>query len=155
MVNRRIGAWGFVLVNLLAGGGLLHAQPTCNPATPCITSLQSGLAGYSGPTAPTNGAAITAGTPGGNYDSEETPGIFLYINGNFAADTKLESVTWTESAVPTTLNVVSQTDTQVVAFVPQNLFASAGSATIVVSETFESICDRAAPEGGGPNFHSV
>ncbi len=116
------------IFSLLAIPALLHAQPT----TPTISSLQSG--NFSA----THGAAITAGTPLPN-------GIQLYINGNFNPYSYLESVTWTENSVATSLYLIGETTTQLVANVPMSLFTSPGSASITVTETPYSGLDLTNP----------
>jgi hypothetical protein len=127
MVNFRRGLGKIAFIGLLAGNALLQGQVQ----TPTISSLQSSPAtSFS----PTNGAAITAGTP------SQGLGFTLYINGNFDPDDFEESVTWTAGGVATTLFIASRSTTQLTANVPTNLYTTAGSAAITVTETaFEEI----------------
>src|SRR5215469_2074308 len=123
MVRNRALKVGFALVGLLALPALLPAQVT----TPSITDILSGF----GPNTPTNGPAITAGTP-------EPPSCFnclnLFINGNFNPQAP-EAVTWTENNATTTLSFfASHTSTQVIVNVPVSLYQSSGTATITVTE---------------------
>jgi hypothetical protein len=111
-----------------AGSWVLHAQ-TCTPTSaPCITSLQSDFVKI---TTPTHGAAITAGTP--------VTDIWLFVNGNFSPGAFSRTVTWAGVGAPAgqvLATVASGSLTQVIVDVPAALFASAGTASITVSETF-------------------
>jgi hypothetical protein len=124
MLNRRKGMRGLALIVLLAGGALLEAQVP----TPHIDSLASSLTGE-GCGGSTNGAAITVGSPGTANE------ICLYITGNFNP-AAIENPTWTDAINGTVpLDVEFTTATQVVAFVPANLYATAETATIQVFES--------------------
>ena len=126
-----------LLAALAAGSTVLHAQTTCTPtsATPCISSLQSGFVG----TSPTNGAAITAGTPITDF--------WLYINGTFNAGA-FYSATWKSAAtsVVTPLTVITgSSTTQLIADVPASLFTAQDSSTVTVTQTcFTAPCPGTA-----------
>ena len=132
-LNRAMKA-GFTLFGWLALPWLSPAQVQ----TPQITSLQSAASPGCGVGTPTNGAAITANTPTPNN------AIQIFINGNFADNEEIqESVSWTENGVTTSLNdyIFEESATQIVVNIPQNLnlYASAGTATITVSESFDDL----------------
>ena len=113
-----------------AGSWVVHAQVLCSPA-PCISSLQSDFAGTPSSSSippPTRGAAVTAGTP--------VRDIWLFINGNFNVAAS-QAVTWAPSGAPASLSltVIANNSAQIVADVPATLFATAGTASVTVTET--------------------
>src|SRR6185312_3196298 len=129
MSNRLLVLRGIVLVTLLGSCALLNAQVT----TPVITSLQSGPTIPTGtPPPPTHGAAITVGTPGQEF--------LLYVNGNFDTTNNFEEVLWDNGGEgPLQLNILSSTNTQLIANVPSFLYQTAGTASVTVQETLFTI----------------
>jgi Putative Ig domain len=122
MVEHRALKAGLALASLLAFPALLPAQVI----TPHIDNIQSGFG------AATNGAAITVGTPSPAGCSISSLCLNLFLNGNFNDDVDVE-VDWNGGS----LNVLSQTSTQLIVNVPSNLYSSAGTvgtATITVTE---------------------
>jgi hypothetical protein len=137
MVITRIWKWGLALAALCSSPVVLLAQ------TPKITSINSGFG------TPTNGAAITAGTP-----QPGTTSLQLFINGTFNVSSAI-TVTWTEAGVTTPLNVpTAPSPTQVVADVPSTLYQSAGSATITVTETI-GVCASACTQTSATATYTV
>lgn len=116
--------FAFLAALAAAGSWVVHAQ-TCTPSSaPCISSLQSDFVTS---VTPTRGAAITAGTPIADF--------WLFIKGNFFVGAG-QTVTWTGIGAPSgqTLQVVSANGTQIIADVPSTLFASAGTASVTVTQ---------------------
>ncbi len=139
MVNRRRVMRGVLLIAILAGTALLHAQPT-------ISSLQSSPPGLSSIPGPSNIAAITAGTPGQSFD--------LYVNGNFLILKGVaNTVNWIIPGlqpVQINLGVLASSATQIVASVPSGLYASAGSATVTVTQTVPDTPPQITTSNGVP-----
>jgi hypothetical protein len=135
MVNSRRTRGGYSLIVLLTGLALHAQQPTPaingpNASPPGLQSSPLGVS-FSCPGA-TNGAAITA--------VPEGQGICLYINGNFNATGRSETPIWTDSPNgAVTLELISYpTDTQLIAYVPSQLYAVAETATITVVERLQA-----------------
>ena len=130
MVNRRAGMRGVLILGWLGAGALLYAQPSISSVTSSagLSSLCPG---------PTNGTAITAGTV------TQSQSICIYINGAFTITAGVTNTpTWTpQTSSPTAqnLDVYSETTTEIIAIVPQNLYATAGSALVGVTQTFSSV----------------
>ena len=127
MTRQRIWIGKLAFLALAGAPTLLMAQ------TPHITSLQSGL--FSA----TNGAAITAGT--------SASAIQLFINGTFEDSLVVD---WTENGVTTPLAILSAGSNQIVANVPQSLYASSGAAVITVVQT--SNTTHVTKTSGGSTF---